>query len=100
MNDTVTSFRVLPYSRILGQDDLRLALELAYVAPSIGGVLLSGQRGTGKSTAVRAFAVMVYDGHLPVTLPINATEDRVVGGWKINELMQGKPVPQPSLLEK
>lgn len=100
MSNTVKSFRVLPYSRIFGQDDLRLALELAYIAPRIGGVLLSGQRGTGKSTAVRSFAVMMYDGHLPVTLPINATEDRVVGGWRIDELMRGKPVEQPGLLEK
>lgn len=100
MSGIVKSFRVLPYSRIFGQDDLRLALELAYIAPRIGGVLLSGQRGTGKSTAVRAFAAMVYDGQLPVTLPINATEDRVVGGWRIDELMRGKPVEQPGLLEK
>ena len=90
---------ILPYSLIVGQEQLKLALELAYVAPRIGGVLLSGQRGTGKSTAVRAFAQMMY-GHLPVTLPINATEDRVVGGWKIEDLMEGRPVPQDGLLEE
>ncbi len=80
---------VLPYSLIVGQQSLKLALELAYIAPRLGGVLLSGHRGTGKSTAVRAFAEMVYD-KLPVTLPINVTEDRVVGGWDINQLMQKK----------
>jgi magnesium chelatase subunit I len=37
---------LLPYSHIIGQDDLKLALELAYVAPRISGVLISGQRGT------------------------------------------------------
>ena len=47
---------VLPYSLIVGQQSLKLALELvAYIAPRLGGVLLSGHRGTGKSTAVRAF---------------------------------------------
>ncbi|NEQ46973.1 MAG: AAA domain-containing protein [Leptolyngbya sp. SIOISBB] len=91
--------RILPYSQIVGQEALKLALELAYIAPRLGGVLISGQRGTGKSTAVRAFAQMMH-GELPVTLPINATEDRVVGGWKIDELMiNSKPVRQEGLLE-
>ena len=72
---------VLPYSLIVGQASLKLALELAYIIPRLGGVLLSGHRGTGKSTAVRAFAQMVYQDKEPlVVLPINATEDRVVGG--------------------
>ena len=77
----------MPYSLIVGQEQLKLALELAYIAPRLGGVLISGQRGTGKSTAVRAFSKMVY-GDLPVTLPINATEDRVVGGLDVDKLMQ------------
>jgi magnesium chelatase subunit I len=93
------SARILPYSLIVGQDELKLALELAYIAPSIGGVLISGQRGTAKSTAVRAFSTMMYE-QLPVTLPINATDDRVIGGWKIDELMRGDPQPQPGLLEE
>ncbi len=91
--------QILPYSLIVGQAQVKLALELAYIAPRIGGVLLSGHRGTGKSTAVRAFAQMMYD-QLPVTLPINATEDRVVGGWMIDELMKGVATPQPGLLEE
>ncbi|NET33813.1 MAG: AAA domain-containing protein [Cyanothece sp. SIO1E1] len=78
---------MLPYSLLVGQEMLKLALELAYIAPRLGGVLLSGQRGTGKSTAVRSFAKMIY-GDLPITLPINATEDRVVGGLDIDKLMQ------------
>ncbi len=93
------AIQILPYSLIVGQAQLKLALELAYIAPRIGGVLLSGHRGTGKSTAVRAFAQMMY-GQLPVTLPINATEDRVVGGWMIDELMKGVATPQPGLLEE
>lgn len=91
---------ILPYSQIVGQEQIKLALEIAYVAPQrLGGVLISGQRGTGKSTAVRAFAQMVY-GQLPVTLPINATEDRVVGGWKIDALMRSESTWQPGLLEE
>jgi magnesium chelatase subunit I len=85
--NTSSTIPILPYSLMVGQEQLKLALELAYVAPRLGGVLISGQRGTGKSTAVRAFAQMVY-GDLPITLPINATEDRVVGGLDVDKLMQ------------
>lgn len=80
---------ILPYNLIVGQEKLKLALELAYIAPRLGGVLISGQRGTGKSTAVRAFTQMMCD-ELPVTLPINATEDRVVGGLDVDQLMESK----------
>lgn len=91
--------QILPYSLIVGQESLKLALELAYIAPRIGGVLISGQRGTGKSTAVRSFAQMMFD-RLPATLPINATEDRVVGGWELNKLMLGQLEPKIGLLEE
>ncbi len=91
--------QIIPYSLIIGQADLKLALELAYIAPRIGGVLISGERGTGKSSAVRAFAYMMYD-RVPVTLPINVTEDRVVGGWQIEALMRSDPQWQPGLLEE
>ena len=95
-----TPIQIMPFSMIVGQDQIKRALELAFIAPRIGGVLLSGRRGTGKSTAVRAFARMVSD-RLPVTLPINATEDRVVGGWEVEALLsKGEGKRQPGLLDK
>jgi magnesium chelatase subunit I len=48
-----------PFSAIVGQDDLKLALELVVVEPNLGGVLVFGDRGTGKSTAVRALASLL-----------------------------------------
>ncbi len=45
-----------PFSAIVGQDDLKLALLLNAVSPEVGGVLVRGQKGTAKSTAVRALA--------------------------------------------
>ena len=48
---------ILPYFWIVGQTDLKLALALSYIEPQLLGVLISGKRGTAKSTAVRAFAL-------------------------------------------
>src|SRR3989442_15979316 len=45
-----------PFSALVGQEEMKLALILNVIDPSIGGVLLMGHRGTGKSTAVRALA--------------------------------------------
>ncbi|MCX5360045.1 AAA family ATPase [Streptomyces sp. NBC_00124] len=94
-----SDIHILPYSYVVGQAELKLGLELNYIAPRIGGVLISGQRGTAKSTVVRAFSLMTR-GELPVTLPINATDDRVLGGWELDALMQGRALAQPGLLEE
>jgi magnesium chelatase subunit I len=48
-----------PFSAIVGQDNMKLAILLTAVDPSIGGVLVFGDRGTGKSTAVRALAALL-----------------------------------------
>jgi magnesium chelatase subunit D len=108
---------VFPFTAIVGQDSMKLALILNAIMPTIGGVLIRGEKGTGKSTAVRALARLLPEhsvvegchfgcdpedvealcaecrsrlaagGILPshkrrmrvVELPINSSEDRVVG---------------------
>jgi magnesium chelatase subunit I len=52
-------FLVFPFSAIVGQDEMRLAILIAAIDPGIGGVLVFGDRGTGKSTAVRALAALL-----------------------------------------
>jgi magnesium chelatase subunit D len=82
-----------PFSAVVGQDDLKLALVLVAVDPSIGGVLISGERGTAKSTAARGLAALLpktaEDKAAPfVELPLGATEDRVVGSLDISRILQ------------
>jgi magnesium chelatase subunit D len=82
-----------PFSAIVGQDDLKLALVLAAVDPSIGGVLISGERGTAKSTAARGLAALLprtAQGKAApfVELPLGATEDRVVGSLDISKVLK------------
>jgi len=48
-----------PFSAIVGQDEMKLAILIAAVEPAIGGVLVFGDRGTGKSTAVRGLAALL-----------------------------------------
>jgi len=117
-SENMTTF---PFSAIVGQQKMRLALILNAIDPSIGGVLICGRRGTGKSTAVRALTSLLppiigiadcpyfcdpaapqwmcggcqarhehketfpkaqHPVHL-VTLPLNASEDRVAGSFDL-----------------
>ncbi len=96
-----------PFSAIVGQDQLRLSLILCAVHPGIGGVLVRGEKGTAKSTVVRALATLLpavddEDGSRPaklVELPVGATEDRVVGSIDLEKVLRdGERAFQPGLL--
>jgi magnesium chelatase subunit I len=50
---------VYPFTAIVGQDEMKLAILIAATDPGIGGVMVFGDRGTGKSTAVRALAALL-----------------------------------------
>ncbi|MDO5678559.1 MAG: VWA domain-containing protein [Propionibacteriaceae bacterium] len=87
-----------PFTAIVGQDAVRLALTLVAINRRVGGVVLRGERGTAKSTLARGLAAVL--GSAPFrTLSLGATEDRVVGGTDLEQtLMQGRPVFAPGLL--
>ena len=99
-----------PFSAIVGQDEMKRALLIAAVDPKIGGVMVFGDRGTGKSTAARALAALLPpitgdDGRklaVPfVDLPLGATEDRVVGALDIERALgRGEKAFEPGLLAK
>jgi magnesium chelatase subunit D len=95
---------VFPFSAIVGHDRLRLALLLCAVRPEIGGVLIRGEKGTAKSTAVRGLAgiLAAVDGDARlVELPIGATEDRVVGSLDLQKVLRdGEHAFSPGLLAR
>jgi magnesium chelatase subunit I len=65
-----------PFTAIVGQDDLKRALLIAAVDPSVGGVLILGDRGTGKSTAVRALAALLPPQSMVEGCPYNCDPAR------------------------
>lgn len=92
-----------PFSAIVGHDRLLLALLLCAVRPEIGGVLIRGEKGTAKSTAVRGLAQILagVDGGALVELPIGATEDRVVGSLDLQKVLRdGEHAFSPGLLAR
>src|SRR5574340_574726 len=128
---------IYPFSAIVGQEPMLLALILNAISPAIGGVLIRGEKGTAKSTAVRALAAVLPEllvvedcpfsclpdapeamcstcrarletgEELPVArrqmrvvdLPINASEDRVVGTLDIEHaLREGRRRFEPGVL--
>ncbi|HDI85915.1 MAG TPA: hypothetical protein ENF83_00725, partial [Candidatus Korarchaeota archaeon] len=125
-----------PFSAIVGLEELKLALLAVVVNPAIGGLLIRGPKGSGKSTAVRALEDVLpevrvvrgcrfncdpdgpdlcwecrerleREGSLPsesrrmrvVTLPLSATEDRVVGSIDVEETIRsGRVRFRPGIL--
>lgn len=87
-----------PFTAVVGQERLKTALLLAIVDPGINGVLISGSRGSAKSTLVKSLQQLVPDRKL-VTLPLGATEEMVAGTLKLQQALQeGEVAFAPGLL--
>ncbi len=90
-----------PFTAILGQDDFKLCLLLNIIDPTIGGVLATGDKGTGKTTTVRALSQLMGEAFPFVNLPIGATEDRVLGSVNLEALInEKKTIVDKGLLAK
>lgn len=88
----------LAFSAVVGQDEAKLALLLAAKEPTLGGVLLRGDKGSAKTTLARGLAGLLGSGSF-VELPLGATEDRVVGSVDLASLLRdGTPTVRPGLL--
>jgi magnesium chelatase subunit I len=70
-----------PFSAIVGQDEMKLAMLLTAVDPGIGGVLVFGDRGTGKSTAVRGLAALLPPISVVDGCPVNSATLAEVPDW-------------------
>ncbi len=80
-----------PFSAIVGQEEMKLALLAASVDPSIGGVLVIGDRGTGKSTGVRALAALLPRMRVVVGCPYHCGPERPAGLCAACKTATGKP---------
>jgi magnesium chelatase subunit I len=123
---TVKNLNNFPFAAIIGQEEMKLALQLNVIDPKIGGVMIMGDRGTGKSTTIRALADLLpdltvikndpfntdpkglednyetEDIKIPmVELHLGATEDRVCGTINLKEVLSGgSSTFEPGLLAR
>ena len=87
-----------PFSAIVGQEKMKNAILLCVADPGIGGVLIRGEKGTAKTTAVRGLVNLLRDTSV-VELPLGATEDRVAGSIDIEYALQtGEKKFEPGIL--
>jgi magnesium chelatase subunit I len=70
-----------PFSAIVGQEEMKQAMILTAIDPGIGGVLVFGDRGTGKSTAVRALAALLPPIDAVAGCPVNSARPEDVPDW-------------------
>jgi len=88
-----------PFSAVVGQEPLKLALLLCAIDPALGGVLVRGPRGVAKTTLARALSAFV-DGPF-VELPLGATEERLTGSIQLESaLREGRVVLAQGLLAR
>lgn len=113
----MSKIKNFPFTAIIGQDEMKLALQLNVIDPKIGGVMILGDRGTGKSTTIRALVDLLPDITVlkddpfntdprtvnfnekdyqiekiktpMVELPLGATEDRVCGTINLKDMLSG-----------
>ncbi len=89
------------FSDFVGHKDARLALVLNAIEPRCGGVLFAGEKGSGKTTLARLFRRLLPEGTAFVTVPLNVTEEALLGTVDIEETINsGKKVVQRGLLSR
>lgn len=97
-----TELPIFPFSAIIGQEEMKLALQLNVIDPKIGGVMIMGDRGTGKSTTIRAIADLLpkidivkgdpFNSH-PSDLELMSSE--VLTRYKNNETLETEGIKIP-----
>ena len=80
-----------PFTAIIGQHSLKTALLISSVDPRMGGVLISGPRGSAKSTIARSLADLI-PGHVFVNLPLGASEEKLIGSLDLDKALSNNEV--------
>lgn len=99
-----TTLPIFPFSAIIGQEEMKLALQLNVIDPKIGGVMIMGDRGTGKSTTIRAIADLLpkidivkddpFNSH-PEDLELMSAE--VLSRYRNNETLETEGIKIPMI---
>jgi magnesium chelatase subunit D len=77
-----------PFSAVIGKTALKTALLLIAIDPKLGGLLISGTRGSAKSTLARGLADLLSRQNTPfVNLPLGITEDRLLGSLNLEKVL-------------
>ncbi len=92
---TVRRRPVFPFTAIVGQEEMKLALLLNVIDPKIGGVMIMGDRGTGKTTTIRALADLLPEIDVVADDPFNSspTDPELMGETVRQQVEQGVELP-------
>jgi len=90
-----------PFSAVVGQATLKTALLLTSIDPNLGGLLISGTRGSAKSTLARSLADFLPEHGRLITLPLGAAEEQLIGSLDLQSALKDKHVTfNPGILHK
>ena len=99
-----TVLPIFPFSAIIGQEEMKLALQLNVIDPKIGGVMIMGDRGTGKSTTIRAIADLLPKIDVVKDDPFNSDpkdlelmSSEVLTRFRSGEEMETEPIKIPMI---
>jgi len=89
---------VFPFTAIVGQEEMKLALMLNVIDPKIGGVMVMGDRGTGKSTTVRSLSDLLPEMDVVCNDPFNShpEDGELMSQEVLNRVQQGEKLPVES----
>jgi magnesium chelatase subunit D len=91
----------MTFSDFVGHEEAKLSLILNVIDPHCGGVVFAGEKGSGKSTLARLVKNLLPASTPFVELPLNVTEDALLGGIDIEETIRtGKRTFQPGILNR
>lgn len=99
MKNKQATFPIFPFTAIVGQEEMKLALQLNVIDPKIGGVMIMGDRGTGKSTTIRAIADLLPEIEVVKDDPFNShpTDFELMSTEIVNKVQNGEVLEKDNI---